>query len=239
MPITPHSSAAPVVSPADSESDPLADSRRSLTSGVSARIEAMILGGELQPGQRINESHLGAALRVSRAPIREACRRLERHGLVEVRPNLGTFVCTLDAQDIADLYDIRIALEELVGRRAAEHIDQLRLAALHHDLSEMTVHAAAGSSREYYLANQRFHGRIVAAAGSPHLTEAYAGATKRLAMYRIGHTATADDLAASLAEHVQIIEALQIHDATACGRALADHCRSGYHRHLTRTRMPA
>ena len=132
----------------DQPPDPLADSRRSLAAGIALRIEAMILDGTIAPGERINEVRLSASLHVSRAPVREACRRLERHGLVEVRPNLGTFVCTLDARDIADLYDLRANLEDLVGRRAAERIDDGRLAALAAVFTELEREAQAGRSRE-------------------------------------------------------------------------------------------
>ncbi len=219
----------------DQPPDPLADSRRSLAAGIALRIEAMILDGTIAPGERINEVRLSASLHVSRAPVREACRRLERHGLVEVRPNLGTFVCTLDARDIADLYDLRANLEDLVGRRAAERIDDGRLAALAAVFTELEREAQAGRSREYFLANRRFHDLIVAATGSRHLDDAYAGVTKRLALYRIGHLARGSDLLISLEEHRRILAALRARDATAAGRALADHCRSGYHRHLGQT----
>lgn len=218
-----------------STDDPLADARRSLARGLSERIEAMILTGELQPGQRINESHLAAALRVSRAPIREACRRLERHGLVEVRPNLGTFVCTLDDDDIVELYEIRIALEELLGRRAAVRIDDAALRDLDDCLLLLAEHGASGDSQAYYLANQRFHAVIVAAAGSRHLAYAYAGAAKRLAIYRIGQRASPEDMRVSHAEHACIVAALRARDADAAGRALAEHCRRGVERHLRRT----
>lgn len=217
------------------DTDPLAGSRRSLATGISARIEEMILAGDLKPGQRINESHLGAALRVSRAPVREACRRLERHGLVLTKPNRGTFVCRLDEQDVADLYDLRIALEELVGRRAATRIGADRLGELHDVLERLRAIAAAGGSRDYYRVNLRFHDIIVAAAGSEHIADAYHGVTKRLAIHRIGSVASPADLAASLAEHEAIAAALAAHDAAAAGQALAEHCRRGHRRHLGRS----
>lgn len=213
-------------------SDPLADSRRSLATGISRRIEELILGGELKPGERINEVRLAATLKVSRAPVREALRRLERHGLVETRPNFGSYVVVLDRQDIAELYDIRIALEELVGRRAAERMDPVRLARLEAELARCAACAAAGDSRGYYRANLDLHAVIVAAAGSRHLADAYAGVVKRLAVCRIGNPASAADMRTSLAEHQAVVEALRRRDPTAAGQALGDHCRSGFHRHL-------
>lgn len=210
--------------------DPLADSRRSLATGVSQRLEEMILAGELKAGERINESHLGLRLKVSRAPIREALRRLERHGLIETQPNRGAFVVQLDARDIAELFDIRIALEELVGRRAAERLDASRLAQIEAVLLRLTAHAEAGRSREYYRANLDLHALIVDAAGSRHLANSYAGVVKRLALYRIANPATPTDMRVSLSEHIGIVAALRRRDPTAAGQALADHCRSGYHR---------
>lgn len=219
--------------------DPLADARRSLARGVGERIERMILAGELRPGQRINESHLGAALQVSRAPVREALRRLERHGLVEVRPNRGAFVCTLDERDIAELYEVRIALEGLLGARAAQRVTAAHLAELDAALAELARCRDAGSSHDYYLANQRFHAVVVAAADSRQLAECYAGVQKRLALYRIGSEAGAEDMRASWDEHAGIVAALRAGDAAVAGAALAEHCRRGVGRHLRRTASPA
>jgi DNA-binding GntR family transcriptional regulator len=114
-------------------------------------------------------------------------------------------------------------------------MDPAGLDALRVVLAKLRTLAAAGRSRDYYRANLRFHDIIVQAAGSAHIADAYDGVTKRLAIHRIGSQASEADMSASLAEHEVIVGALAAHDPTAAGRALADHCRSGYHRHLGRS----
>src|SRR3954468_10541006 len=78
---------------------------------------ALILRGDLAPGQRINEPDVAARLRVSRVPVREALRELESSGLVEARKHAGVFVRILDGKEVADLYELRAVLDGHAGRR--------------------------------------------------------------------------------------------------------------------------
>ena len=80
---------------------------------------AMILRGDLQPGQRINEPDVAARLGISRVPVREALRELESTGLVVARKNAGVFVREPNAEEVRDLYEMRGVLDGFAGRRAA------------------------------------------------------------------------------------------------------------------------
>src|SRR5688500_16969146 len=80
---------------------------------------AMILRGELQPGQRINEPDVAARLGISRVPVREALRELESTGLVVARKHAGVFVHEPGAKEVRDLYEMRGLLDGFAGRRAA------------------------------------------------------------------------------------------------------------------------
>src|SRR5664280_1975232 len=86
---------------------------------IGAELEALILNGEYQPGARINENALAARFGVSRAPVREACRLLQRTGLIDIVPNQGSFVCELSVAEIVDLFDVRACLGRLAGQLAA------------------------------------------------------------------------------------------------------------------------
>ncbi len=92
---------------------------QSLTSVIYDQLEDMILTGKLKPGERINESQLSAQLEVSRAPIREACRQLEKHGMVQIISRRGTFVANIAVSEVKELYDIRASLETLAAEKAA------------------------------------------------------------------------------------------------------------------------
>src|SRR5262245_432277 len=79
----------------------------SLATVIQEKIERMILEGELVAGQHLNELALAQSLGVSRSPVREACRKLEQAGLVEIINNRGMFVRRVDLQQALDIYAIR------------------------------------------------------------------------------------------------------------------------------------
>src|SRR5271170_7166197 len=100
----------------------------SLPGLVQAEIEQLILRGDLAVGQRINESELAVRFGTSRGPIREALRALEEARLVRSEKNRGVFVREISVAEADEIYDVREALDELIGRRVAERAtpEQLR-----------------------------------------------------------------------------------------------------------------
>jgi len=95
---------------------------------VFAVIEEAILNGAYQAGESLTESRLAGELGVSRTPIREALSQLEHEGLVQLVPNKGAVVTGISPKDIQDIYAIRMMIEGLAARWAAENIaeDELR-----------------------------------------------------------------------------------------------------------------
>src|SRR3981189_3121427 len=93
-----------------------------LCSLVAEELERMIIRGELQAGDRINESALAQMLSISRGPIREACRSLEKSNLVRVVTNRGVFVRVMRVGQPAEIYDVRAHLSGLGGRLAARRL---------------------------------------------------------------------------------------------------------------------
>src|ERR1700686_5603573 len=87
-----------------------------LCSLVAEELERMIIRGELQAGDRINESELAQLLNISRGPIREACRSLEKSNLVRIATNRGVFVREMSVAQAAEIYDVRAHLFGLEGR---------------------------------------------------------------------------------------------------------------------------
>src|ERR1035438_5274689 len=99
----------------------------SLSSVVQSELERMILSGELAPGERLTEVALAARLGVSRGPLREAFRMLEEAGLVRIEKNRGVFVRDIPIDEAIEIFDLRAAMDELVGRRLAETITPVAL----------------------------------------------------------------------------------------------------------------
>ena len=103
----------------------------SLPALVQKEIERMILAGEFAAGAKLNEAVVAELLGVSRGPVREAFRALEESGLVRLEKNRGVFVRQISVEEADEIYEVRAALDEWVGRRlaqiaTAEQLKQLR-----------------------------------------------------------------------------------------------------------------
>jgi DNA-binding GntR family transcriptional regulator len=93
--------------------------QKSLTPLVLGELRQQIVRGELAGGSKLNEADIAARLRVSRGPVREAFRALEQSGLVRTEKNRGVFVRQLSLQEADDIYEVRAALDALIGRLTA------------------------------------------------------------------------------------------------------------------------
>ena len=122
--------------PAHSEALQLLRSH-SLTTLVQRELERRIIGGELAPGDKLNEEDIAGQLNVSRGPVREAFRALESAGLVRMEKNRGVFVRQVSIQEADEIYEVRAGLDELVGRLLAGRIKPAELAELRELLKKM------------------------------------------------------------------------------------------------------
>jgi len=200
----------------------------SLTSIVRDAIEDMIISGELAAGDRINESVLAARFNVSRGPIREACRGLERAGLIHNVVNQGAYVRRMSLDEARALYEVRGALAALTGELLVEHASDACIADLHTLVARMQQMAAKHDVDNYYALNLRFHHMLVHQTGNPALETTYQDIVKQLHLFRRRGLVQSGNLDVSHAEHVQIIEALQKRDSAAAARAMREHVRSGW-----------
>ncbi|WP_454688513.1 GntR family transcriptional regulator [Achromobacter aloeverae] len=101
----------------DREWEPVSDN-------VLARLRDAILEGEIPPGAKISEPEMSRKFGVSRAPLREAIRRLEERSLVTRIPRQGARVVVLDAKKVNDIFQLREAIEGMAAREAALRITQ-------------------------------------------------------------------------------------------------------------------
>lgn len=220
----------------ESPADRLIDVRdTSLSKLVRDDMLALILKGELAPGQRINEPDVASRLRVSRVPVREALRELESSGLVVSRKHSGVFVRQLQAAEIRDLYQMRGLLDGFAGRCAAGLPDAGRealLAVLDTSVSAMQEAAGQLDVQRYYGENLRFHWAIVESAGNSQLIDSYRGIVQKLHLSRLKNLSQDLGMQASLDEHVEIVQALRDKNALRCEALLAHHVGGAYERLL-------
>src|SRR6478752_331474 len=121
----------------------------SLPTLVQEEIERLIMTGELAVGSRINESELSLRFNTSRGPVREALRALEEAGLVRNEKNRGVFVREIAFEEADEIYELREALEEIIGRRVTRAIAPDALERLKAMLDPMKSAAQAEDLEQY------------------------------------------------------------------------------------------
>lgn len=194
---------------------------------------ALILKGVLAPGQRISEPDVALRLGVSRVPVREALRELESSGLVVARKHSGVFVRELEAAEIRDLYQMRGLLDGFAGRRASELPTAQRetlLALLDASVATMLQSASQQDVPSYYAENLRFHWAIVEAAGNRQLSDSYRGIVQQLHLARLKNLSQDVGMQASIAEHVDIVQALRSADPVRSEALMSHHVGDAYGR---------
>ena len=135
------------------------------------RLRAAIVLGTIAPGERLVQADLAARFGVSRIPLREALHALHGEGLVVIEPNRGTICRPLEPRDLADLYTLRIALEQLAVSAAAERFVDLRASTERMGDQALAAHAAGDLNRLIAL-DRDFHAALAAGAGNVHLAGA-------------------------------------------------------------------
>lgn len=192
----------------------------SLPSLIQVEIEQLILRGELAAGQHVNESELAVRFGTSRGPIREALRALEEARLVRSEKNRGVFVREISVAEADEIYDMREALDELIGRRVAERASPEELGEL-----EAVVKSMDGTSElnEYHALNLKFHDLLVDFAGNARLTESYRLLTKGLLLFRLRGLQDGGGIAVSNTEHKAVVAAIVARDGARAGQLLRQH----------------
>lgn len=194
-----------------------------LVEKVRDELERLIMTGELKGGDRINENLLADRFGVSRGPIREACRALTQEGLLTAIPNRGAFVREIALRDALEVYDIRAALDDLMGRTLAERIAEADLASLDQLVGQLDTAAAANDLDRYYPANLAFHDSLLRFTGNERLRRLYGTLIKELHLFRRRGLLEEGSMRISNEEHRRIVSALRARDSIRAGAAMRAH----------------
>lgn len=205
---------------------------QSLTALVRDEIERQILGGEIAGGARLNEAALATRLGVSRGPIREAVRLLERDGLVTSIVNQGSFVRQVSIEEANELYELRAAIVGYACSTLAERITPEGLSELEGLVRLMDESAERGEAAAYYEVNLEFHDRIMEMAGRSRSAAIYQNLVKETHLFRRRSLMSAEAMAASNLEHREILDALARGDRDAAREAAERHHLNGKRRWL-------
>jgi DNA-binding GntR family transcriptional regulator len=204
--------------------------RQSLHEAIVARVRDMIIEGELTPGTRIHEGNLGGKLGVSRTPLREALKFLASEGLVELSPGRGAVVRQFSAKDVYDSLVVLGALEGLAGRLACEQATEAEIREVRHLHDRMMEMYASRDRLPYFKLNQNIHSAILRLTKNEALTYVHGTLQARLRRIRYIGNEGPEKWAAAVADHEEIIDALEARDAERLSKVLTVHMERTWER---------
>jgi DNA-binding GntR family transcriptional regulator len=198
---------------------------------VYGQLRKQILTGVLTPGLVVSQVQLARELGVSRTPLREAVRMLQREGLVSGEANRMIRIASFSIADVEELYAVRIANEALAIRLTVPNMTPDDDAALDQILADLSRTATVGDVEDWNVHHRTFHTRLVAGSGKrlrTMLSELYDYAERYRHLYR-----TTEPRAMSIGarEHEQIVDACHAREAARASDELV--------RHLSRTALTA
>lgn len=205
-----------------------ADARHGQTVDHTVKLlKDAIFAGRLVPGQRLIAGDLTAQIGISRGTVREAFRRLEADGLLEIIPNRGAMVRRLSREQVRELFEIRENLESLGARLAATRIAEGgNRAAFAEVWAQVRPTAQVIPSHVFMEHNRLFHRAIVRLGGNTMLSDLIETLHLPVVMFQVGQVMQPDNLASSQQDHVRVAEAILAGDAEGAEREMRGHLRS-------------
>ncbi|MCX5442318.1 GntR family transcriptional regulator [Streptomyces sp. NBC_00056] len=186
---------------------------------VTRQLRDDILDGVRKPGSKLVERELAAQIGVSRVPVRDALRVLVAEGLVTPRPRTWAVVREFTATDIADLNEVREALEVMTFRLAAQRGDRAGLGRLRSNVDEELAAARAGDAVRARRAAADFHETVTSMAANELLSELEGTLRSRMRWLLGSH----DDLLAMALEHEGLYAAVADRDVARVEELVVTH----------------
>jgi DNA-binding GntR family transcriptional regulator len=198
---------------------------RALYQEVAERLREQIFARELEPGSWIDEQKLAAQYGISRTPLREALKVLAVEGLVTMKVRRGAYVTEMSAEDVAQVYHLLGLLEsdaagEVASRGSDEQMAELR--RLHERLEKQVRHRGA-----FFATNEAFHMKLLEFAGNRWRAQLVTDLRKVMKLNRHHSLFKQGRLASSLAEHRELMAALEARDPRAATRLMRSHFDNG------------
>lgn len=197
------------------------DSYKPLREIVFESMREAIIGGVLKPGERLMEIQLADEMGVSRTPVREAIRKLELEGFVVMIPRKGAYVAGVTHKDVADVFEIRAALEGLAAGLAAERatddeIEEMERLLLFNEGELKTL-------EQIVEADTDFHALVYKASRNNRLIQILANLREQIQRFRATSLAVPGRIKNAIEEHRAIVEALANHDVEKAQELASSH----------------
>ncbi len=172
---------------------------------------------------RLDERDLSARFGISRTPLREALAQLDQEGLVKVVARRGIFIVRKTKAEIMEMITVWAALESMAAQLACDGASDEEIAQLHELVDEFSQDAVARRMGEYSDANITFHQAIINLGGNQLIKDITDGLFVHVRAIRNRAIFEKDRAKRSLADHKDIIEALEARNPERAGRLVRDH----------------
>jgi len=192
---------------------------------VFETIRAEIVSGALSPNTQISEAELSERLGVSRTPVREALIKLAEDGLVQIVPQVGTFVAPISVVSVKEAQFIREQLECALVVEAVKRIDAASLRRLRDNLNEQRHATQDGDWDRFYALDESFHGILAGVAGHPTVWRVIQ--QSKVHMDRVRHESfrMPDHMAHLMIQHAAIVDAVAHGNSQQAQEELRRHLR--------------
>ncbi len=200
----------------------------SLVEQITKFLTTAIMEGKLASGQPLVENEIQRRFGISRSPIRESFRILEKNGLVVSIPRKGTFVRQITRKDIEENFPIRAMLEGFAAQLAAsrwepEHLSKMELA-----LSLMTEAAKENDSTSYFKKHSDFHDALIAASKNDTLIAILDNLRRHSMWFRFTYLWHKSNYDYSVRVHTQILDLTRKRDADKLEALVKEHTLVGF-----------
>lgn len=198
----------------------------SLADAVVGAVRTGVTSGALRPAETYSVYQLAEVLGVSRSPVREAITRLADAGLVEIARNRGFRVIVPTQHDVAEIVELRLALEPRAARLAAERGTEEQHDGVRATLAAMAAAAERDDEAAFWPADRALHDALLRAAGNGRAADIVGQLRATAALLGPPTTASGRTLAEVLAEHRPIVDAVLARDGRAAEERMRQHLES-------------
>ncbi|PTX57622.1 GntR family transcriptional regulator [Litoreibacter ponti] len=190
---------------------------------IADQLEGLIFDGTFGDGDRLDEVQLSERFGTSRTPVREALLRLAQSGLAEHLPRRGVFVRQPGPIELMEMFEVMAELEAVSARFAATRITEDALQRLKQTNARCQAAVKAQDADGYYRENESFHAILYQQSGNSFLEQECLRLQKRLQPFRRTQLRLRGRLAQSMAEHEDIVRALEAGDGTKAADTIRGH----------------
>ena len=199
----------------------------SIADQIFEKLESDILNGNYQRGEVLTESGLSESLGVSRTPVREAIFRLEQEHLIE-EASRGVVVVGISDKDLADIFEIRAALEGKAAFLAAQNYTDEQIKIVREALEFQEFYLSKNDPDHIKSMDSRFHETIYKMSGSAIFYDVLMPLHKKILKYRKASVTDISRAESSVAEHRAIYEAILSRNGDLASKLVSEHLENAY-----------